>query len=289
LIVNLKVRPEDLVTLDKTTLVSQHNEVVDSEDEEIELEPSLNDDQLHHDAAAREPEKVHKTVEPEPSRIYMSRNHAHVEPVRDGSHDSGFESSYVSPVSVPAAAEIPARSPHIEDRIGRIPDELVHHKSTDANNEPESKLPDPLVSDAIGPSSEKPDIFQWATSHLSISSDKSVDAKETVKRATGSSTSGSKPAMSGGSHIIDLCSDDEDVATPAASSSSIGATPGNGATPRPDRPSSSAIENEELRWPSSKKRKRMPAVYISSDEDDDVFEEVDGGSWKRASLRQTQR
>jgi hypothetical protein len=301
MVVKLRVQPEVLAALDGTTVVSECTEVLDSEHEVVENEPTLKDNELHHSvgAAAEESMEGQDTVEPEPSRTDMSRYHAYVEdaedfepyafaPVRDGSRNSGFESSYVSSASVPAAVDIPARSPHIEDKTGKLPDEFARQKPIDANNEPESELPDTLVSDAVRSSSVKLEIFQRAMSHLSISSDEFVDAKETVNRETGPSTSGSKPATSGGSHIIDLCSDDEDVATSAASGGVIEATPDNGAVPRPDRPSARAIENEELRWPSSKKRKRTPAVYISSDEDEDVFEEVDGGSWKRASLRQTQ-
>lgn len=248
---------------------------------------------------------MHETNEPPPYEIDLSRYHAFVEdaedvesytlaPLRARSRDSGFVSSHVSPAAMPELAATAAVSPQNEDTTEKVLKEPMRQTPTEIDNEP---LSEPTKTPDIGASrssTEKPDVFQRAALYINISSDEFTDANEMVdsEQRPSANTPGSRPATSGGSHIIDLCSGEEDVATPAGSRHGIEATPDIGVMEYPNRPSTGAVDSEELRWPSSKKRKHMPGNYISSDEnegeDDEVLEEVDGGAWKRASLRQSQ-
>jgi hypothetical protein len=251
--------------LDETSRVNERIEVINSDDDEVEIEPTVKGNELHPpvNAAQEGSEEVQETVEPRPSRVDMSRYYAFVEdaedvqscasaPVRDGSHDSGVESSYVSPASMPVVVEITAGSPYIGDLTATFSAEPAHQNPSDPNDELDSRPTSSRILDASKPSSEEPGIFQKATSYLSISSDEFVDAKQILDRkqmspVTTAFRSISKPAPFGGSHIIDLCSDDEDVATSAASRRGVEATPDIGAMPRSARRSAGAFERNKFK------------------------------------------
>jgi hypothetical protein len=290
LILKLRVGSDIIAALVENVRASQYVKPADSHDTDLASERFPWEVRVSQagDTSVEEREEVHEPVESTPSKIDMPRYNAFVEDAEDvdlqtsivsrtGSRDHSLTSLHVFSASITPGVETEARSPHIEPMTGNSTRELANQKLNDRNIDLGIAKPRRPKPDVTRPGPEKTDDHQRAASHLSISSDEFVDAKEMVEQRSpvavaSRSRSKSRSTFFSGSHIIDLCSGDEDVATPPASKDGMNMTP--------------EIDLGELRWPSSKKRKRRSRILISSDEQDEVLEEVDGGAWKKASRQQ---
>ncbi|KAH7087466.1 hypothetical protein FB567DRAFT_346206 [Paraphoma chrysanthemicola] len=180
---------------------------------------------------------------------------------RDLSHDSGFASSRASPahLAIMTSADQQAR-------------------------------PKPSPSLVASPALDQNSVQHRAVSPLTMTS--GVDAMEvdsTVQPRTppppvvirGDPTNVASKLKSY-SHIIDLCSDEDDDEISDPHKFEVELTPEVEELFRVHHQASEIIDDDELRMPARKTRNRIPTQPMS--EDDDIMQ-VDGRSWKLASRR----
>jgi hypothetical protein len=216
-----------------------------------------------------------------------------IETRRDSSRDSVFQSSNVSKASLPEpAADCADADEHrrlgqnVVEVAGRALGQPVH----DDDGELPLMLPDP---DVKSPSPGNADIIRRYGSVLSISSNGDIEATGITATAGQPPTKTDSPpptavGLPPDFNIIDLCSDDKDSVLAGSVKSEIDRTPDIQEPSGSRQLKAQDYDDDELRWPSQKRKRDVIEIASIDDNEDEVLEEINGNAWRSASLRQSQ-
>jgi hypothetical protein len=278
LVVKLTLRSEILSVITGIPLLTQYDEIPDSEDDEWnrngETIPRGKESHNNRDARTTKvnaPSKPmfshqHETV-PEIAFSLQSSGHAGMldpSPSRILSHDSGFVSTRGSP----ATNEIMASR--------EVPSGLVIPANNSDSQTSDHGIPQQRAASVLSISSGVDEMVVVPTIPLPPSPMPPNEAIDPQGRAH-------EPQDN--SHIIDLCSDEDGSVVMASAKSEIEETPEVGELLRTHREDFWIVDDDELLMPATMRKKRISHQTMS---DGDDIMQVDGDAWKKASRRRSQ-